>query len=105
VPPLRRMEDKIRSLCEQILAGNDDQEHVSLIVELRESLHQHVQRLRAKLAEYPATAERRARFVKHFTPEINCAICGHLVTLLTTDTCSNESGKPVHRQCYEKRAA
>jgi hypothetical protein len=59
--PLRRMEDKIQSLCARILAGNDDDEQLSLIVELREALRQHVQRLRTKLSDYPLTGERRTR--------------------------------------------
>jgi|HubBroStandDraft_1064217.scaffolds.fasta_scaffold00537_18 hypothetical protein len=60
------MEDKIRSLCEQILAGSDDEELTRLIVELRKALHQYVQQLRAKLADYPAAVERR----KHFSSEL-----------------------------------
>jgi hypothetical protein len=55
------MEDKIQSLCARILAGNDDDKDLNLIVELRDALHQHVQRLRAKVAEYPAVGERRTR--------------------------------------------
>jgi len=55
------MEDKIQSLCARILAGNDDDKELSLIVELRDALHQHVQRLRARVAEYPAAGERRTR--------------------------------------------
>ena len=54
------MEDKIRSLCAQILAETDDQVLTPLIAELRDALHQYVQRLREKVAEYPITVERRA---------------------------------------------
>lgn len=56
VPPSRRMEDKIRSLCAQILAGKDE---LTPIVELRDALHQHIQKLRAKLSEYPVAGQRR----------------------------------------------
>ena len=96
---LRRMEDKIRSLCEQILAESGDP--IPRIVELRDALHRYVQRLRDKLARYPVTEERRIAFMD----PINCVVCSQPLTLLTTDTCSDDNGKPVHRQCYAKRAA
>lgn len=57
--PLRRMEDKIRSLCAQILAEQDEAKLTSLIVDLRGQLHRHIERLRAKLVDYPVTIERR----------------------------------------------
>jgi hypothetical protein len=58
---LRRMEDKIRGLCAQIVAANKDQEVTPLLVELRDALHQHIERLRTRLADYPSLAERRGR--------------------------------------------
>lgn len=58
-PPLRRMEDKIRILCAQLLAASDDHEGLTLIVALRDELHQHIERLRAKLVHYPVSTERR----------------------------------------------
>jgi hypothetical protein len=56
-PPFRRMEDKIRRLCEQIRAEGGDQKSIPRIVELRDVLHCYVQRLRDKLASYPAPVE------------------------------------------------
>jgi hypothetical protein len=32
-----------------------------MLVELREALHQHIERLRARLADYPIVVERRVR--------------------------------------------
>ena len=59
--PLRRMEDKIRALCAQLLAEQDDAKLTLLIVELRDELHQLVERLRAKFVNYPIIIERRKR--------------------------------------------
>jgi len=59
--PLRRMEDKIRTLCAQLLAEQDEEKITLLIVELRDRLHQHIERFRAKLVDYPVATERRNR--------------------------------------------
>jgi hypothetical protein len=57
-----RMEDKIRRLCTQLLAAKDDEEEFrSILVELRDALHQHIERLRARFATYPFVVERRMR--------------------------------------------
>jgi hypothetical protein len=57
--PLRRMEDKIRVLCAQLLAASDDYDGLRLTVALRDELHEHIERLRAKLVHYPVLIERR----------------------------------------------
>lgn len=33
-------------------------------------------------------------------PEILCSLCNKPLTLLATDTCTDEHGKPVHPLCY-----
>ncbi len=33
-------------------------------------------------------------------PEIVCTICGKALTLLPTDTTTDEQGQPVHPECY-----
>ena len=58
---MRRVEDKIRRLSEQLLAAEEDKELGPMLVELREALHQYIQRLRARLANYPIVVERRVR--------------------------------------------
>lgn len=58
---MRRTEDTIRELCLQLFAAKDDQGLTSLIVELREALHRHVELFRARLREYPIVVERRVR--------------------------------------------
>lgn len=68
MPPSRRIEDRIRSVCAQILAGNDGEDITPLIVELRQALHEYVQRLRNKVAESPVTIERRNRSDKSSQP-------------------------------------
>jgi hypothetical protein len=57
---MRRVEDKIRRLCTQILAAEEeDGDLAPMLVELRDALHQHIERLRAKLGNYPFLLERR----------------------------------------------
>jgi DNA-binding NarL/FixJ family response regulator len=56
----RRAEDKIRELCSQLFATKDDAAHASILVDLRKALHQHIEQLRARVAEYPVV-ERRVR--------------------------------------------
>jgi hypothetical protein len=58
---MRRVEDKIRRLSQQLLAAEKDKELRPMVVELREALHQHIQRLRARFADYPIVIERRVR--------------------------------------------
>src|SRR5216684_6485925 len=58
---MRRVEDKIRRLSAQLLAADEDEELRPMLVELREALHQHIERLRARLANYPIVIERRVR--------------------------------------------
>src|SRR4029077_10791269 len=58
---MRRVEDKIRRLSAELLAVEEDEELRPKLVELREALHQHIQRLRARLASYPIVVERRFR--------------------------------------------
>ena len=58
---MRRVEDKIRRLSAQLLAAEEDKELGPMLVELREALHQHIERLRANLAGYPIVVERRVR--------------------------------------------
>ena len=59
--PTRRTEDRIRELCAQLLATKDSPANESLLAELREAVHLHIQNLRARVAEYPAMIERRVR--------------------------------------------
>jgi Mg2+ and Co2+ transporter CorA len=56
---LRRIEDEIRKLCKEILAGKDDQQQIQRLKELRHALHLHTERLRARAGGYPLLMERR----------------------------------------------
>ena len=47
------MEHKILSLCAQILATNDDDAIRPMLVVLQDELHQFIERLRVRLAEFP----------------------------------------------------
>jgi hypothetical protein len=58
---MRRVEDRIRKLCSQLLNSNDDSEMKPIVVELREVLHQHINHLRVHLSDYPRVVERRSR--------------------------------------------
>lgn len=57
----QRAEDRIRDLCVQIVTTKDDSSLEAMLVELRGSLHRHIEGFRARLAEYPILTERRAR--------------------------------------------
>ena len=56
----RRSEDRIRELCSQLFATKDDEAHASTLVNLQKALHQHIEQMRARVAEYPVI-ERRLR--------------------------------------------
>jgi hypothetical protein len=58
---MRRIEDKIRTLCTQLLATDEEDELRGILVELRNALRQHIQQLRAGFANYPFVVERRMR--------------------------------------------
>lgn len=55
----RRTEDKIRKLSELLLEARDDKEMARTLTELRVALHEHIDRLRARMASYPIMVERR----------------------------------------------
>ena len=57
----RRMEDKIRQLCEQAVAEKDPAKLRRTLIDLRDALHQHIGRIRTKLVDYPVALERRNR--------------------------------------------
>lgn len=57
----RRTDDKIRELCAELFATQDDQAHAKILAELQVALHQHIEQLRARVAKYPALVERRDR--------------------------------------------
>ena len=56
---LRRVEDEIRRLCRQLLAVKDDEQLLERLVELRAALHLHMERMRARVVDYPVMIERR----------------------------------------------
>jgi hypothetical protein len=56
-----RMEDRIRRLCSELLAKKDEEEVGPILVELRDALHLHIQRMRERFAAYPLLMERRVR--------------------------------------------
>jgi regulator of replication initiation timing len=55
----RRVEDEIRKLCKELLAGKDDDQQIQKLVELRAALRLHIERLRTRAADYPIIPERR----------------------------------------------
>jgi hypothetical protein len=57
----RRVEDRIRKLCSELLATSGEEELGRILVELREALHEHIERLRKRCGAYPFLVERRAR--------------------------------------------
>jgi hypothetical protein len=59
VPPLNRLEDRIRTLSERLLQA-DGEEFQRLAVELRAAITEHVERIRSRLAQYPLADDRRS---------------------------------------------
>jgi two-component system, chemotaxis family, chemotaxis protein CheY len=57
----RRLEDKIRELCQEAISTRDDAELAPALTQLREALSQHVEQSRARLIEFPGVSERRIR--------------------------------------------
>lgn len=57
----QRVEDRIRELCGHLAAAADDLSLETELAELRDALHEHVERFRARLLDYPAISERRSR--------------------------------------------
>jgi hypothetical protein len=58
---MRRAEDKIRKLGADLCASKDEGQPRQVLAELRISLHEYVDHLRAHLAAYPYVVERRVR--------------------------------------------
>ena len=59
----RRLEDRIRDLCAKLIGVADESspEFLSLSTNLRTALKEHVNRLRARLNDYPLFPERRSK--------------------------------------------
>jgi len=63
--PKRRLDDRIRELCQQALAARDAGESDTILAELRSALHEHSRRVRRRFLtlifrEKGYTQERRA---------------------------------------------
>jgi hypothetical protein len=59
VPPHNRLEDRIRSLSEELLQA-EGEEFQRLAVELRAAITEHIARIRSRLAQYPVADDRRS---------------------------------------------
>jgi hypothetical protein len=106
-----RMEDKIRKLCTRLLAAKEDAEEFgSILGELRDALHQHIESLRVRFATYPFVIERRVRNGTSAASglpwleeapdfQMTCHICNGPLEL-GIDTAADEEGKAVHESCY-----
>jgi ElaB/YqjD/DUF883 family membrane-anchored ribosome-binding protein len=60
VPPQNRLEDRIRTLSEELLQA-DGEEFQRLAVELRAAITEHIDRMRSRLAQYPLAVDRRSQ--------------------------------------------
>ena len=63
-----RMEDRIRRLCLELLSKKGDEEVRPILVELREALHLHIERMRERFGAYPFLVERRTR---NYSPPVS----------------------------------
>lgn len=57
--PLKRLEDRIRLLSEQLLQA-EGEEFERIAVELRAAINEHIERIRARLRQYPLADDRRS---------------------------------------------
>jgi hypothetical protein len=57
----RRMEDRIAKLCGELVAEHAPERIRELTEQLRVELHQFIQALRRRVAQYPIVAERRVQ--------------------------------------------
>ena len=57
--PQNRLEDRIRTLSEKLVQADGD-EFQRLAVELRAAITEHIECIRARLAQYPLAEERRS---------------------------------------------
>jgi hypothetical protein len=60
----RRMEDKIRKLCKELLAGKDDDQQIQKLAELRAALRLHTERLRTRVADHIVVERRRQAAIR-----------------------------------------
>lgn len=60
VQPLNRLEDRIRTLSEELLRAEGD-EFQRIAIELRAAISAHIERIRSRLAEYPQSDDRRSQ--------------------------------------------
>lgn len=65
----RRMEDRIRNLCKDLIATSDPAQQLSIVAKLRSELHRHMEGLRLRLGEYPLEERRSSR--NSFLPSEN----------------------------------
>ena len=87
-----RLEDKIRRLCTQVLATDQEDELREMLAELRSALRQHNENLRARLANYPFVVERRTRheILPPGTPASQNAVNGTSATTRTDQAQPND---------------
>src|SRR3984893_16701277 len=83
-----RLEDKIRRLCTQVLATDQEDELREMLGELR----RHNENLRARLANYPFVVERRTRheILPPGTPASQNAVNGTSATTRTDQAQPND---------------
>jgi hypothetical protein len=55
----RRLEDKIRDLCNRAVSAKETSEVIAICSDLRMALNQYVARLRGRVFDYAQLAERR----------------------------------------------
>lgn len=64
----RRLEDRIRKLCEDAISTTDPDELGKILHNLKGALHSHMIRLRQMMATRPTPTERRRRHANWIAP-------------------------------------
>jgi hypothetical protein len=57
----RRLDDRIKELCAKAVATPPSPELEEILRELQKALHEHTERLRKMVAQYPVSPDRRSK--------------------------------------------
>jgi hypothetical protein len=95
---LRRMDDRIRSLCKELVAGGmDEPQQIQKVRELRRELQRYIEHMRARVSEYSIVVERRGTTVDIPPPAQIAEVLDGVETLAgepTPDTINPQSKNP-----------
>src|SRR4030095_518677 len=96
VPPmLRRLEDRIRNLCAELVATSDPEQQRAIVTKLRGELRRHIEQLRVRLGEYPLEQRRHSgtRVLPPETPGAAAAVNSDSIRIVVIKGGLNQNTK------------